>query len=100
MPKTNQQVIEEIKTHIRKRGGEYRDWYVGVGTKGHEALFSRHRVREKGDRWICRKASTPQAACEIRDHFVRELSADGEGGPGAKAARMVYAYRKASHTQP
>lgn len=101
MIKTTQQIIEDIRTHMQKRGGEYGDWFVGVGTDAVDCLFNAHHVLRKGDRWILRRAASPAAAREVLDYFLNILSADCAVESELTAtADSVYAYRKAAHTQP
>lgn len=100
MPKSNQQIIQDIQGHIRKRGGDYGDWFVGVGSSARHSLFEDHRVREKGDCWILRRAGSAKAAREILSYFSTVLATDCQAGNGGEAADAVYAYRKAAHTKP
>lgn len=100
MAKTKQQIIDDIKAHIRKGGGAYKDWYVGISKDARSRLFDGHNVREKGDWWIYRAASSSKIAREIEAYFVNTLGTDGGTGGGGADARQVYAYKKASHTDP
>ncbi|MGB9625254.1 MAG: hypothetical protein ACPMAQ_10365 [Phycisphaerae bacterium] len=99
MTKSKQQIIDEITTHIRKRGGEPGTWYVGTSNDSRAALFDQHKVKEKGDRWIRRRADSAIVAREVQEHFVSTLATDGKAAVG-ETAHMVYAYRKAPHTRP
>ncbi len=100
MAKSKQQIIDEITAHIQKRGGAFPDWYVGTGSTARNRLFRGHKVRQKGDRWIHRRADSPQAAREVENYFVSTLSTDGPAAPGGDAAVAVYAYKKSPHTKP
>lgn len=100
MVKNNQQIIEDIRMHMQKRGGEYGEWYVGVGTSARDSLFNEHHVKQKGDRWILRRADSARAAREVLDYFANILATDGPAAPGDVAADAVYAYRKTAHTKP
>lgn len=99
MAKSKQQIIEEITTHIRKRGGKPGTWYVGTSDDPRALLFDRHKVKEKGDRWIRRRAQSAIVAREVQQHFVSVLATDGKAAL-EDSARMVYAYKKAPHTRP
>jgi len=57
MAKSKQEIIDEIKTHIRERGGGYSAWYVGISKDAKDRLFNGHSVKEKGDMWIYTTAS-------------------------------------------
>lgn len=100
MLKAKEQIIEDIRTHIQRRGGSYNDWYVGIGLKAKECLFKDHGVKPKGDRWILRRAESPQAAREVLDYFVSILATDYGVPRGDGMEDAVYAYRKSGHTRP
>lgn len=100
MAKSKQEIIDEIKTHIRERGGGYSAWYVGISKDAKDRLFNGHSVKEKGDMWIYRTASSSQVARDVEDNFVNTLNTDGETGGGDNTSDMVYAYKKAAHTNP
>ena len=100
MPKDKQEIIDDIKLHMQKRGGEYSDWYVGVSKNAKGRLFDDHSVKEKKDVWIYRKTSSSQTAREVKDYFVNTLRTDGGTGGGDDSSVMVYAYKKAKHTNP
>lgn len=95
-----QEIINAIKEYIAKGGGGYKAWYVGISKDARDRLFNEHKVREKGDWWIFRTASSSQVAREIEDYFVNTLGTDGATGGGDEAADKVYAYKKAPHTNP
>jgi hypothetical protein len=97
---TQQDIISDIKAHIQKGGGRYRDWYVGITENPRHRLFNDHGVHEKGDWWIYRQASSAAAARRIEDYFVNTLGTDGGLGGGDEDAVYVYAYKKNSHTRP
>lgn len=100
MAKSKQEIINDIKGHIQKGGGGYGAWYVGISKDARDRLFSDHKVKEKGDWWIYRQASSSKVAREIEDHFVNSLGTDGGTGGGDLTADIVYAYKKASRTDP
>ena len=100
MVKSKQEIIDDIKSHIQKRGGENSDWYVGISKDARDRLFSDHSVKEKKDIWIYRKASSSQTAREIEDYFVNTVGTDGGTGGGDNSSDTVYAYKKARHTNP
>ncbi len=100
MVKSKQQIIDEVSEHIRARGGAASDWYVGTSACASASLFTDHKVKRDGDRWIHRRAGSPEAAREIQVHFVKVLATDGRIDAGGSAGDRVYAYRKAPHTTP
>jgi hypothetical protein len=100
MAKSKPEIISDIKAYMEKGGGNYRAWYVGVSNDGRDRLFNGHRVRENGDWWIYRQATSSQAARDVEDYFVNTLGTDGGLGGGDYTADKVYAYKKAAHTNP
>lgn len=100
MANSKQEIINDIDAYIQKCGGAYRDWYVGISKDARDRLFNDHSVRENGDSWIHKTAMSAQAAREVEDHFVNTLGTDGGTGGGDYTANMVYAYKKAAHTNP
>lgn len=100
MPKNKQDIIDDINMHIVRCGGDYSNWYVGISKDAKDRLSSGHSVREKKDSWIYRSARSSQTAREVEDYFVNTLGTDGGGGGGDNTSDMVYAYKKAVHTNP
>ena len=100
MPQNKQEIIDDIKKYILENKGDYNLWYVGVSSNARNSLFKEHKVKEKGDRWIYKTAISSEIAREAEKHFLIVLGADGVIGSGEENARMVYAYRKAMHTDP
>lgn len=100
MAKSKQEIIDDIKSHIQNRGGEYSDWYVGISKDAKDRLFNNHCVKEKKDVWIYRKASSSEVAREIEGYFVNTLNTSGGTGGGDESSDKVYAYKKARHTNP
>ncbi|MYA62929.1 MAG: hypothetical protein F4X94_10210 [Dehalococcoidia bacterium] len=98
MSVTTNQITSEIEAHIRKCGGTFRQWYVGITSDARERLFSGHKVRENGDAWIHRQAGTHQEARQIEGYFVNQLGTRGGPGGGSTASRSVYAYKITAHT--
>ncbi len=97
---TKQEIINDLDAYIKDGGGGYPAWYVGIASDAPDRLFSDHKVKEKGDSWIFRRASFSAVAREIKDYFVNTLGTDGGTGRGVVLIDMVYAYKKASHTDP
>jgi len=95
---TINQVAAEIDAHIRKCGGAYSAWYVGIASDPRERLFAGHKVRENGDAWIHRDAGSSSAARRIEQHFLGK-GCRGGGGGGDASSRHVYAYKVTSLTK-
>lgn len=98
--KEKQEIIDEITTHIQRCGGNYSAWYVGISKDAKDRLFNGHNIREKKDAWIFRTACSSQVARDIEEYFVNTLDTDGGTGGGDNTSDIVYAYKKAAHTNP
>ena len=91
-------VAGEIDAHIRKCGGSYRDWYVGIASNPRDRLFNDHNVDEKGGSWIYKDAGSESAARQVESYFI-DKGCKGGGGGGDASTRYVYAYRITSTTK-
>ncbi len=97
---TKEQIIDAINGYIRRNGDPPHFWYLGVSKDARNRLFSDHKVNESKDAWIFRTASTAKVARQIEHYFIEIIGTDGGGGGGDASAKMVYAYKKISHTKP
>ena len=97
MAQTNQQIINDIETHINKCGGSYFSWYVGIAANAKERLIA-HDVDKEA--YIYRTAASSQDARQIERYFTQTLSTDGGTGGGDQSTNMVYAYKKSQSTNP
>lgn len=94
------QIIREISSHIKNRGGFPQDWYIGISQDARKRLFIDHNVDEEKDAWIYKTANSNKEAREIEDYFVNKVRTDGGPGGGDKESKMVYAYKKSDRTNP
>lgn len=99
MAKTGEQIIADVEAHIRNNGADFANWYVGIATSPRDRLFNGHNVREKGDAWIFREATSSGVAREVEDYFSKRKGARGGAGGGDYGSRSVYAYEIGSHTR-
>jgi hypothetical protein len=99
MAKSKQAIKQEIRDHIKSRGGSYSDWYVGIAADPRERLFNDHKVDEENGHWIYRACESSVVAREIEEYFVNSLGTDGGSGGGDQSTRSVYAYKKTSYTK-
>ncbi len=95
MAKTKQQIIEDIRGYIQKRGGKPGEWQVDVGTNQRARLFKAHDIRERGDCWIVRRAESPQAAREASIDLAGTLRR-AVSKSSAESGDFVYAFRKSA----
>ena len=98
--KKRSEIIREIEDHIHKNGGEFDEWYVGMTENPKVRLFRQHKLREKGDGWICRRTYDGGQAFEVVEYFrtVRQLTS--MKATQSEDAVYVYAYRMKEHTSP
>lgn len=96
MAKSKQEIISDIDAHIKKGGGGYGAWYVGISEDAEKRL-NKHNAKEW---YIYRQASSSQVAREIEIYFVNVLGTDGGTGGGDENTDMVYAYKKTADTDP
>ena len=99
MAKEKQEIITDIKAHVKDRGGSYSAWYVGITEDAKRRVFDEHGVEEGKDLYIWRTAVSSTVAREIEEYFL-DLGCDGGTGGGDADAEIVYAYKKSSRTDP
>lgn len=98
MAKTESEIKKYIKDYIDKIGGLYRTWYVGITNDPQRRLFDEHGVdREKW--WVYATATSNAVARRVESYFIN-LGTGGAPGGGEEDARVVYAYKKTSSTNP
>ena len=100
MSSSEGEIKKDILDYLKKCGGRFSDWYVGISQDARDRLFNGHDVHEHGDSWIYRQAYSSDAARRVEAYFVNDLGTDGGTGGGDKNADFVYAYKKNGHTQP
>ena len=71
-----------------------------MSSNARNSLFSEHKVKEKEDFWIYKTALSSEIAREVEKYFLIVLGTDGLIGNGEETSRMVYTYRKTTHTDP
>jgi len=94
------QNTQDIKNYIVSNRGSYGGWYVGVTSDPRDRLFNGHGVIEKDDAWIFSIYSSDATARAAESYFLKTLGTDGGPGGGNDPCKCVYAYKKASHTNP
>ena len=93
MAKTRSEIINDIEDYIRRQGGRYGEWYLGVTGAPKATLFTRHKVKENGDPWIARAAKDEYEARDIAEYFVGTVGCRGHLGKGAETEIYVYAFK-------
>ena len=97
MPQTNERIIQEIDSYIRREGSSYHNWYVGIAKDPRNRLFNEHNV--SGVWWIFCEAFSDTRAREVESFFLEQKGTQGGPGGGDKDSRFVYAYRITSTTK-
>lgn len=93
-----QQIVDEIDAYIRRNGGTYSAWYIGIAASPRDRLFTDHNVSEHGGLWIYRDCGTDTAARSVEQAFLK-VGCQGGGGGGDRTTRYVYAYKITSTTR-
>lgn len=99
MAKTRDQIIADIDGHIGNNGADFGNWYVGIAASPRDRLFNDHNVRENGDAWIFREATSSTVAREVENYFIDVKGTQGGAGGGDSSSRSVYAYKIKPHTR-
>jgi len=90
--------IEDLKSYIQERGGDYSAWHVGICRTPENAILNILNARTHD--WNYVRLDSPQAAREVLDHLVNALGVDGDPiSPNVDAdTSIVYVYRRQVHT--
>ena len=94
-----QTIVNEIGAHIQKQGGALSTWYAGITGDVNERLFGTHGVPRKGHWYAYRRAVSANAA-RSAEKALLDWGCDGGTGGGDNGTIYVYAYLKASVTNP
>ena len=100
MAKSKDEITADILGYIQRNGGSPSAWYVGITDDAHRRLFQEHYVNNEKGVWIYRQAYSSDSARDVEDHFIYIIGTDGGTGGGNDNSDTVYAYKKASHTDP
>jgi len=100
MPKTKQEIIDEIKVHIESEKGPFNTWYIGITNDANRRLFeeNEHNVSKENGWWIYRSSGTKEIAQDIEKYFL-ELGLKGGTGGGTEDSIIVYAYKITEDTK-
>ena len=93
------QTINAFETYIRKNGGGYSQWYVGVAANPKERLLFGHNVKEGSD--LCLTSNhlgTDTVARNVEQYFLAK-GCKGASGGGDYTARYAYTYKINGHTR-
>ena len=88
----NQQIVDDIVSHITKNGGNFPGWYVGIAADPRARLFKDHNVMEVGGKWIFAPAQSNQDARNVEEYLINRYKTKGDVGGGDDLTVFVYAY--------
>jgi hypothetical protein len=97
---SGKQIVSRITAHIKRRGGEYKTWVVGVDKEPRAQLFTRLGVRRAEDFWILLHAESDAVARKVRSYLVHRIGLRGEAPGKDPGADFVYAYMKTNNSRP
>ena len=92
MPNSKQEIIDEFKNFIQRKGGNYSDWYIGLGREPEDLFF---HVQNLDDRcWIYKCIYDPQVARQILDYFINTLGTKETVSSADATADIIYVYKR------
>lgn len=100
MAKSRSEIIGDIEDYVERNGGDFTGWFVGATGAPKQVLFTRHKVKEKGDAWIARSAKDEYEAHEVAEYFRANRRTKGAPADPKPTDLYVYAYKQKSHTKP
>jgi hypothetical protein len=84
-----QDAVEYIDSAIKRFGGRYSDWYVGIAAEV-EVRLTQHNAQYESRVWY--ETSSEDIARAVEAHFL-DLGTKGGKSGGDARTRTVYAYR-------
>lgn len=96
-----QEIKFEFLAFIKKHGGDFSDWYIGIAADPKDKLKAHHKVDQDKDAWTYKQALTFQACRTVQRFFQDKLNMDGE--PllrGDEDTDCVYLFKKNERTSP
>jgi hypothetical protein len=88
---TKQQIVNDIDAHIKKQGGGYGSWYVGITGDIDDRLHGAHKVPKQNHWYITRQGDSHTIARAAEKVFI-DAGCKGGGGGGDDNSSWVYAY--------
>lgn len=98
LPSTVTQIVQAFEDYMRKCGGTYKEWYVGVASDPKKRLFQDHNVSEQFGQWIYQDALSDSAARQVEQTFLARGCKGGPGG-GDSGTRYAYLYKMTGQTR-
>ena len=98
MSMVEKEVMEKIEEYVAKKGGQHREWYLGISSDPKKALSQKHNVDLEKDYWFFKFATDIIEAKRIQDKMLMS-GFDGEKVSNDPKATGVFVYRKRPHTK-
>ena len=99
MAKSEQEIIQTIDEYVKKCGGVYPQWYIGITNDPERRMFEEHNVSRQGH-WVYEPAASSTVARRIEKLFIDVRKMTGGLGGGDTDANVVYSYKKSAGTKP
>lgn len=101
MKETKEQIIAEIKAHLKKSVKEnYNDFYVGITNDINRRLFTEHNVnKEEGASWWIYFTAKDKATAQAVEEYFLNLGMKGDTGGGTDDSTIVYCYEITDETE-
>ncbi len=97
MPSVGSEIIEEITSHITRRGGDFADWCIGTARDWRSPVMEAHDHGNQNDDFIVREAYSAASALFVGTHFVNDYGMAEAPQEGSDDGKLVYAFRKATN---
>jgi hypothetical protein len=91
-------IIAEIETYIRQRGGVYGDWYIGLADNPIDPITEAFRLNKVQSRFFTYiETVSHKTAKAVADHFLNVCGTDGNicDIDEIRPRRALYIYKKA-----
>ena len=89
----------EINQFIKKHGGDYQSFFIGITDNPDRTLYKKHHLHES-DKYICIETTDPQSAQRIVHLFNNEYGVKTSYPEINTTARTIYIYKIKPHTKP
>lgn len=97
----NQQTVVDalfvLDGHIKRCGGDYKNWYCGIASNPQARLFNDHRVDRVLGQWAWEDLGSDDNA-RVTERILHDKGCQGSFGGGDWTTKFVYVYRITSLT--
>lgn len=93
-------IIDQVETYIRRGGGEYEDWFIGLADNPiapSKEVSRLHKAKNRTFAYV--ETLSGEVAKAVAEHFINVCGTDGDISEAEKdgARRALYFYKKAEH---